>query len=64
MTTKAETEIVELDAAQGRALLDKQARKYLGMSGEDFLARWEAGELDPDDSPDVMRVAMLLPLAS
>jgi hypothetical protein len=64
MTTKAETEIVELDAAQGRALLDKQARKYLGMSGEDFVARWEAGELDPDDSPDVMRVAMLLPLAS
>lgn len=64
MTTRAETEIVELDAAQGRALLDKQARKYLGMSGEDFLTRWEAGELDPDDSPDVMRVAMLVPLAS
>lgn len=63
MATRTDNEIRELTPEQGRQLLDDKARQYLGMSGEEFRARWEAGEIAADDEPDVMRVAMLLPLA-
>lgn len=44
-------------------MLNRQARRYLGMSGDEFARAWHAGELDEKaDSPAVMRVAMLLPL--
>lgn len=46
--------------AEGVALLDRQARKYLGMSGEVFRDKFRSGELTYDDHPDVVRVAMLL----
>jgi len=58
-----DNEIRELTPEQGQQLLDDKARQYLGISGEEFRIRWEAGEIDADDEPDVMRVAMLLPLA-
>jgi hypothetical protein len=63
MATRTDTEIRELDHEAGRELVDEQARKYLGISGEEFRRRWEAGEVDADDDPDVMRVAMLLGFA-
>ncbi len=63
MATQPDTDIRELSPVEGERLLDEQARCYLGMSGEDFARRWAAGELDADEHPDVMRVAMLLPLA-
>lgn len=61
MATKTNTEIEvrELDQEAGRELLDEQARKYLGIGGQEFLRRWDAGEIDADADPDVMRVAML-----
>jgi hypothetical protein len=64
MATRTDNEIRELTPEQGQQLLDDKARQYLGISGEEFRIRWEAGEIDADDEPDVMRVAMLLPLAS
>lgn len=45
---------------EGRALLDKQARKYLNMSGEEFRRQYRAGLLDYEQS-DVIRVSFLLP---
>lgn len=55
----------ELTPEEGWARFDEQARRYLGMSGEDFLCAWDAGEIDPDD-PDrhlaIMNVVFLLPL--
>ena len=50
---------------QGFALLDKQAQARLGISGAEFLRRWDAGDYDaPDcDRPEVVKVAMLMPLA-
>lgn len=59
--------IEELSCEEGWRLLDRQARLYLHMGAEDFIQRWDAGEFDdPDDrtknGPEVMRVAMLLPL--
>jgi len=55
----AEIEVRELDREAGRELLDEQARKYLGIGGQEFLRHWDAGEIDADQDPDVMRVAML-----
>jgi len=43
-------------------LLDRQARKYLGMSGDAFRQQYRAGTLDSEDSR-VIRVSFLLPLA-
>jgi hypothetical protein len=61
MATKVDTkiEVRELDREAGRELLDEQARKYLGIGGQEFLRRWDAGEIDADEDSDVMRVAML-----
>ena len=52
-----------LTPEEGRALFDRQAHRYLKMSGDEFIRRWDAGEFDDNpDRPEVMRVAMLLPL--
>lgn len=59
MPPQIDNEIRELTSEQGQQLLDDNARQYLGISGEEFRTRWEAGEIDADDEPDVM----LLPLA-
>lgn len=45
------------------ALFDEQAQRYLGMTGREFVRAWHAGAFRDDDRPEVMRVAMLLPLA-
>lgn len=47
---------------EGSQLLDRQARKYLGMSGSEFARRFQAGDL-PQDNPNVTRVSLLLPMS-
>ena len=49
---------------EGLAILDEQARARLGISRIEFLRRWDAGEYEgPDgDRPEVVKVAMLIPL--
>jgi hypothetical protein len=54
--------IVELSEDEGRALFERQARKYLGMSGDEFLRKWDAGEIDDPDRSEVLTVAFLIPL--
>lgn len=57
-----DVQVREVGAEEGAALLDRAARHYLGMSGDEFAAAWEAGSFDDDpDRPKVMAVAMLLP---
>jgi hypothetical protein len=50
---------------EGRDLLDHQARKLLGISGDEFLRRWDAGEYrdiaDTLGQRHIMRLAMLIP---
>ena len=46
---------------EGRELLDRQASLRLGISGEEFLRAWEAGEFGDRDDSDLMGVAMMLP---
>jgi hypothetical protein len=55
-----------LNGRQGKELFDRAARHYMNMSGDDFLARWRAGEFgDPEKPyrPELMQVVMLLPFA-
>lgn len=63
--TQGDEQVRVLSREEGRDLLDRQARRYLGISGEEFTSRYESGEYgDPDDrsrnDPAVMRLAMLL----
>ena len=65
-TQRTDPEIQEhiLTREEGLRLLDDNARRYLGMSGEEFVRAWYGGVFDDDpDRPEVMRVASLLPLA-
>ncbi len=51
-----------LSRDQWMALVDRAARRELGVSGEEFVRKLRAGEYgDPDDNPTVMRVASLVP---
>ena len=45
-----------------RALVDRAAHYYLNMSVDEFLRAWEHGEFKDVDRPDVLPVAMLLPV--
>jgi hypothetical protein len=50
-----------IDQQEGIEILDENAKKYLGISGEEFLKRWDAGEyVGKADTPEVMRVASLI----
>lgn len=53
-----------LTIEQGHEILDRQARRYFDMSGDEFIRAYAAGELDdhPCES-DVTYVALLIPLA-
>ncbi len=49
---------------EGMQILDMEARRHFNMSGEEFICAWESGEFDDDpDGPNVMYVALLIPLA-
>jgi hypothetical protein len=55
-------DVLELNHEEGRDLLDTLARRYLDMSAEEFIAAWDAGDFNGrSGSPEVARVAMLLP---
>lgn len=48
---------------EGRALVDHQARKHLGISGEEFLRRWDAGMYrlaDGEEAEKAARLSMLI----
>ncbi len=56
--------IKELTLEDGRKLLDRQARRYLSMSGSELIKKWEAGDFgDNPDRPEIMRLVMLIPFA-
>ncbi|MDP9471942.1 MAG: hypothetical protein M3Q71_14975 [Chloroflexota bacterium] len=53
---------------EGRKLFDYQSRKTLGMSGEEFLRRYDAGEYQhlgcgSEEGRKIQRLAMLIPFA-
>lgn len=55
--------IRELTEAEEFEYFDRQARARLNMSGQEFMAAWDAGKFRGQvDTPDVLYVAMLRPL--
>jgi hypothetical protein len=56
----------EMSTAEAWDEFDQQARYWLGISGEEFLHRWDAGAyqgiVDDAEHPFVMSMAMLIPL--
>jgi len=62
LTRREQSDIKHITKRDGEQLLDRQARKYLNMSGVEFKRQYHAGMLDAEDSR-VIRVSFLLPLA-
>lgn len=59
-------EIHRVTAEEGREIFDRAARRYMNMSGEEFLARYDAGEFHDsysDNHTNEVRVSMLIPFA-
>ena len=44
MKTNGRRKVKFLTRTQGRKLLDKQARHFLHMSGDEFVRKWQAKE--------------------
>ena len=61
MKTNRNHKVKFLTAKEGKSLLDQQARRYLQMSGEEFVRRWKAKKIKNPDRPEVMQVAFLIP---
>lgn len=62
MTTRAVpgSSVAWLTDEEAVGYFDKQVRSVLGISGAEFIERWDRGELDPDDH-SVLSLSMLLP---
>lgn len=57
---------VEVDEAshdEGKDILDRASREVLNIPGEEFLAKWDAGDYEGVDDPEITRVSMLIPFA-
>lgn len=61
MSAIDERPVEEVTREEGARLFDDVARRFLGMSGPDFLSRWDAGAFRGDDRNEVYHVAMLIP---
>ena len=55
------TAVRELTPEEQRAQIDEEARRVLGITGEEFAAAWRAGHYRDDPNPRVTSLAMLLP---
>jgi hypothetical protein len=54
--------VFELTRDEGRDFVDRESRRVLGVDVDEFLARYDAGELDLDHE-DVLALVMLIPFA-
>jgi hypothetical protein len=63
--TYSDIQLVHMTEDDAADAFDRTVRREMGMSGEDFLRRWDAGEwadTDLDDVPGLVDVWMMLPL--
>lgn len=58
-------EIIVLSDEEAHAAFDEAARRLVGMSGDEFIRRWDAGEFaeiaDKPGNRHIMRLAGLIP---
>lgn len=57
-----EDRVEYLSHAEALQALDNLARRYLDMSGEEFLRRWKDNDFDDPDSFEVTHVGILAPM--
>jgi len=50
-----------LSRKEGRKLLDRQAKHYLGMSGQEFVRKWNEKKFKNPDRPEILQLAFLIP---
>ncbi|MBA3416560.1 MAG: hypothetical protein H0U10_15170 [Chloroflexia bacterium] len=59
-------EVLEITADEAHAIFDRKARRLLGISGDEFVRRWEGGDYCGDEETDearlTNRLVMSLPL--
>ena len=53
-------DVYYISREEGIRRLDERAREYLGMSGEEFVRRYRAGEIEDPDRTDVIVLAMMI----
>ena len=53
--------IHEVSPEEGWEILDRQARERLGMSGEEFIRKWEANEFEDPDQSDIIFLSFMIP---
>lgn len=58
----SEAGVIELTREEGRALVDREAQRVLGVGVEEFLTRYDSGDLDLDDE-DTLALVLLIPFA-
>jgi hypothetical protein len=58
---KSEPEDIFISREEGWEILEENAQRLLGMSADEFIRRWDSGELKVDRDR-IISVAMLLPL--
>lgn len=60
-------EVIIVSPEEGKAIFDEAARTMMGMSGDEFIERWEAGEFDEIADTaghrHIMYLALLIPFA-
>ena len=63
----SDPEVRYVSAEEGRRMFDEVARAWTGLSGEEFIRRWEAGEYAdiPDDAAHrhIVELVLMIPLA-
>lgn len=52
-------EVHECTTEEAHALYDRMARKHLGISGTEFLRRWDAGEYEGVDLDSISGLVQL-----
>ena len=54
-----------LNPEEGRELFDREARRLFGISGDEFLRRWDSGEYGPiPDTPEGRKLGRMYGLIS
>lgn len=53
--------VIELTEAESYELFDRQARAWMGMSGEEFARRLRDGEIEDVDRNPVIKLSLMMP---
>lgn len=60
-TTNNSVAFEKIDIKQSWQVFDAAARRRLGISAQELITRWEAGDYEGKTSPELMQVLMLRP---